>query len=80
MPARNGAGKSSNQIIGGDTLVGQIASFMSDLHLSYREVYEELPYLLLLLMMADKPRVDYGDGEDVVVKNMSGRDMIKHKG
>lgn len=60
--------------------MGQIASFMSDLHLSYREVYEELPYLLLLLMMADKPRVDYGDGEDVVVKNMSGRDMIKHKG
>lgn len=36
---------------------------MENLNLSYREVYEDLPYLLLLLMSADKPRAVYEDKE-----------------
>ncbi|WP_199851495.1 hypothetical protein [Parabacteroides pacaensis] len=53
---------------------------MDSLHLSFREVYEELPYLLLLLMSADKPRPVYGEKEDeAVVKKVSGREMLKMK-
>ena len=40
---------------------------MENLHLSYREVYEDLPYLLLLLMSAENP-IDineYKDGNEV---------------
>lgn len=57
-----------------------MASFVDNLHLSYREVYEEIPYLLLLLMSADKPRPVYGESEEVEVKKVSGREMMKMKG
>ena len=50
---------------------------MENLHLSYREVYEDLPYLLLLLMSADKPRAVYED--KVEVKKMSGKDLMRQK-
>lgn len=50
---------------------------MENLHFSYREVYEELPYLLLLLMMADKPRVVYGDKTEV--KKMTGKELMRQK-
>lgn len=52
---------------------------MDDLHLSYREVYEELPYLLLLLMSADKPRAVYEDKEKKEVIKMSGKDLLRQK-
>ena len=48
---------------------------MENLNLSYREVYEDLPYLLLLLMSADKPRAVYEDKEKTEVKKMSGKDL-----
>ncbi|WP_459190530.1 hypothetical protein ACGE0T_10835 [Parabacteroides sp. APC149_11_2_Y6] len=77
----DGAGKddSKNKIVGGETITGQIASFIENLNLSYKEVYEELPYLLLVLMMADKPRTVYGDGEKTEVKKMSGKELLKQK-
>jgi len=52
---------------------------MENLHFSYREVYEELPYLLLLLMMADKPRVVYDKKGDTEVKRMSGKELMRQK-
>ena len=52
---------------------------MENLHLSYREVYEDLPYLLLLLMSADKP-IDIHEDKDVTeVKKMSGKDLMRQK-
>lgn len=77
----DGAGKydSENKIVGGETITGQIASFIENLNLSYKEVYEELPYLLLVLMMADKPRMVYGDGEKTEVKKMTGKELLKQK-
>ena len=52
---------------------------MENLNLSYREVYEDLPYLLLLLMSADKPRAVYEDKEKTEVKKMSGKDLMRQK-
>ncbi|WP_158712640.1 hypothetical protein [Parabacteroides pacaensis] len=53
---------------------------MDFLQLSFREVYEELPYLLLLLMSADKPQPVYGEKEDeAVVKKMSGKELMRQK-
>lgn len=77
----DGAGKydSENKIVGGETITGQIASFIENLNLSYKEVYEELPYLLLVLMMADKPRMVYGGREKTEVKKMTGKELLKQK-
>jgi hypothetical protein len=52
---------------------------MEDLHLTYKEVFEELPYLLLVLMSSDKPRVVYEGGEKANVKQMSGKDLLRQK-
>ena len=52
---------------------------MENLNLSYREVYEDLPHLLLLLMSADKPRAVYEDKEKTEVKKMSGKDLMRQK-
>lgn len=41
--------------------MGQIASFMETLHLTYREAVEEIPYRNLVIMQKDKLRVAYGD-------------------
>lgn len=77
----NGAGQSDSKtkVVGGDSIAGQIVSFMENLHLSYREVYEELPYILLLAMSADKPRVEYGEKDEVEVKKVSGKELLKQK-
>ena len=70
---------SKTQVVGGNTIVGSITLFMENLNLSYREVYEDLPYLLLLLMSADKPRAVYEDKEKTEVKKMSGKDLMRQK-
>ena len=41
--------------------MGQIATFMDSLHLTYKEVVEVIPYRNLLLMNKDKQRVTYND-------------------
>lgn len=43
-------------------MLGQIATFMESLHLTYNEVLHEIPYRNLVLMSKDKQRVVY-DGE-----------------
>lgn len=81
MPVCDGTGKSDSKtkIVGGNTIVGSIASFMENLHLSYKEVYSELPYLLLLLMSADKPKAIHESEDSVEVKKMSGKELMRQK-
>ena len=47
--------------MGNDCLLGQIASFMENLHLTYTEVTEVIPYRNLVIMQKDKLHVAYGD-------------------
>lgn len=63
------------QTIGNETLMGQIASFMEGLHLSYREVFERIPYRNLILMQKDKLHIVTGS----IVRETQGRDMIERK-
>lgn len=53
--------------------------FMEDLHLSFREVYEEIPYPLLIAMSSDKPRPKMEKKENVERITMSGREMMARK-
>lgn len=47
--------------------MGQIATFMETLHLSYEQVLDGIPYRNLLIMSRDKLRVATGD----VVREMN---------
>lgn len=67
---------SDSKTIGNDTLVGQIASFMESLSLSYKEVVYEIPYRTLLLMSKDKARVALGD----VYHETTDEEFFKAKG
>lgn len=60
----------NSQIIGNDTLQGQIASYMDSLNLSYKEVVEIIPYRNLIIMQKDKLHESYGD---IVVKTTSSK-------
>lgn len=63
------------EFLGNTNMMGQVASFMENLHLSYKEVFEVIPYPQLLMMSADKLRISTGEKERVV----SGRDLLKKK-
>lgn len=62
-------------MIGNDTILGQIATFAENLHLSYNEIVNEIPYRLLCLMAKDKVRVCYGEK----VKRTSGKEMMNRR-
>lgn len=62
-------------MIGNDCLLGQIATFIEDLHLSYDEVVNKIPYRNLLIMKKDKMRLATGD----VVKKIKGKDFAKKR-
>lgn len=62
-------------MIGNDTLLGQIASFIDSLHLSYEEVVYKVPYSTLLLMQKDKLRPCTG----VKIHPTSGKEMASHR-
>jgi len=64
-----------SEVIGNETLLGQIASFIENLHLSYKEVFEEIPYQNLILMQKDKLHGTTGD----VIQEISGKDMLSKK-
>lgn len=57
-------------------MLGQIASFMDSLHLSYDEVVCKIPYRNLIIMQKDKLHAVY-DGE--VLKEVSDKDFFKGK-
>lgn len=54
-------------------MLGQIATLMDNLHLSYDDVVYKIPYRNLLLMQKDKLRVAYGD----VMEEMNEEDFFK---
>ena len=68
---------SKSEVIGNDCLLGQIATFQEALHLSYREVFEEIPYRNLIIMQKDKLRTLYNSEKMVEV---SDEDFFKEKG
>lgn len=55
--------------------MGQIASFMDSLHLTYDEVVNKIPYRNLIIMQMDKQHEVCGD----VVKTISGKEMAKRR-
>lgn len=48
-------------MIGNDTLLGQVATFMETLHLTYSQVLDEIPYRNLIIMSRDKLHVTSGE-------------------
>lgn len=62
-------------MIGNDCLFGQIATFMENLHLSYTEVFEVIPYRNLCLMSKDKLRLCTGKK----VNKVSGKEMMQRR-
>lgn len=56
-------------------MLGQIATFMDNLHLSYQEVVYEIPYRNLVIMQRDKLRVVYGEK----VKKVSGKELAARR-
>ena len=42
-------------------MIGQIATFMESLHLTYNEVLDGIPYRTLLIMSRDKMRIATGE-------------------
>ena len=62
-------------ITGGETLLGQVATIIENLHLSWREVVYEIPYKTLLIMQKDKVQFQNG----VVVKKTSGKEMAARR-
>ena len=63
-------------MIGNDTLLGQIATLIETLHLSYEEVVYKIPYRNLLIMQKDRLHACIGDR----VKKVSGKDMAARRG
>ena len=58
-------------------MLGQIASFMENLHLTYTEVVDVIPYRNLVIMQMDKLHVVYGDKiEEVSARSLSSRKKI----
>lgn len=67
---------SKTEIEGNNSLLGQIASFMENLHLSYQEVVNDIPYRNLVIMQKDKLHAVYGD----VMKEVSDDEYFIMKG
>lgn len=67
---------SKTEVIGNNCLLGQIASFMENLHLSYDEVVNQIPYRNLVIMQKDKLHTAYGE----VMEEMSEEEFFKRKG
>ncbi len=63
-------------MVGNQTLLGQIAYYMENLHMSWHEVVEVVPYRTLTFMMRDKLHEVY-DG--IIVKKTGGRDMAARR-
>ena len=59
-------------------MLGQIATFMESLHVSYDEAFEKIPYRNLVLMSRDKLHVVFGKERKKVTK-VSGREMAQRR-
>ena len=67
---------SKTEVIGNSCLLGQIASFIENLHLSYDEVVNQIPYRNLVIMQKDKLHTAYGE----VMEEVSEEEFFKRKG
>lgn len=65
----------STQTVGNDTMLGQVASFIENLHLSYKEVTEVIPYRNLIIMQKDKLHAVYGE----VMEEVTEEEYFKAK-
>ena len=54
---------------------GQIASFMENLNLSYREAFEIIPYRNLIMMQQNKLHESYGE----TIHKVSNRELFGNK-
>lgn len=68
---------SKAEVIGNDCLLGQIATFQEVLHLTYREVVDEIPYRNLIIMQKDKLRTLYNSEKMV---EMTDDEFFSEKG
>ena len=57
-------------------MLGQVATFIETLHLTYDEVWEKIPYRNLLLMTKDKMHT--ADKDNIVTKT-SGREAMRRR-
>ena len=55
--------------------MGQVASFMETLHLTYQQVLDGIPYRNLVIMQKDKLRVAYGD----VMREVTDAEFFKNR-
>lgn len=62
-------------MIGNECMLGQIASFMEALNLTYDEVVHKIPYRNLLVMQKDKIHPCTG----VKISKSSGKDMASRR-
>lgn len=67
---------SKSEVIGNNCLLGQIATFIENLHLTYDEVVNQIPYRNLVIMQKDKLHVAYGK----VMEEVSEEEFFKRKG
>lgn len=67
---------SKTEVVGNNCLLGQIASFIENLHLSYQEVVNDIPYRNLVIMQKDKLHTVYGD----VMEEVPEEEYFKMKG
>lgn len=78
-----GGGDNDSDYRGNQTIVGQLTTFMEGLHLTYNEVFREIPYRQLQLMSVDKLRPadqERGEnGEEIKRKVVSGKEMLKKR-
>ena len=64
-------------------MIGQVATFMETLHLTYEEVVNRIPYRVLLIMQKDKLHEVFGEkaerisGKDMMARRMGGRPKEK---
>ena len=70
---RRGA-DSKTEVIGGNTMLGMLATFISTLHISYHEAFDVIPYRNLLIMMKD---IQKEVSSDMVVHHKSGRERLE---
>lgn len=63
--------------IGANTIYGSVISLMESLHLSYHEVFEDIPYPVMLVMSADKLQVL--SPSEKLVQNSTGKEMAERR-
>ena len=63
-------------VVGNNCLLGQIATFMENLHLSYDEVVYKIPYRNMVIIQKDKLHTVYGE----VMEEVSEEEFFKTKG